>query len=402
MKKVFIWRNEVLPISETFIRSQAAALRNFEATFVGLKKVAGLSVPGDPILLTVDNSLQSKLKRAAFKQFGLAPGFLKRLERERPELIHAHFALDGSLAMQVSRELRIPLVVTLHGYDVTTTDAALSKDRDGLRYLKRRERLWEHASQFLCSCEYILNRAADAGFPRHKLEVLYSGHRLKEYTPPTEPRNPNLVLYVGRLVEKKGGPYLLKAVAKAAETCPEIELAIIGSGPLEESMRAEAAQLGIKCRFLGRLMDPEPGNTVHDWMRRARVFCAPSITASDGNTEGQPAVFVEAHALGLPAVSFQTAGIGEAVLHGETGLLAPEKNIDILAQYLVKFLSDQEFWNACSERGRSWVWERFDLDVLTEQLESVYRRTLSGSPKPEIARQSVGNKAASKPGVQIA
>ncbi|MGA2456132.1 MAG: glycosyltransferase [Terriglobales bacterium] len=384
MRKVLIYRNEVLPISETFIRSQADALQTFEARFVGLKKIPdGLPVHSNSILLTEDNSLISKVKRQIFKQFAIAPRFLRRLRQEKPDLIHAHFALDGVCAMRLADELHVPLIVTLHGYDVTIADAVLGQTREGRRYLKRREELWRKATKFLCSCKYIMNRAAATGFPKEKMEVLYSGHNLSKYSPAVEPRNRNLVLYVGRLVEKKGGPYLIRAVAKVAEVHPEVELVIIGGGPLLEPMQDLARELKINCRFLGKLMVPEPGNSVYDWMRRARVFCAPSITASDGNTEGQPAVFVEAHALGLPAVSFQTAGIGEAVLHGETGLLAPEKDVDTLAEYLLRFLRDDPFWQTCSERAQRWVWERFNLDVLTQQLQRVYVEALE--PRPHEA-----------------
>jgi len=385
MRKVLIYKNELLPISATFIQSQAAALHAFEARFVGLQKIPdGLPVHSKSVLLTEDNSFLSRIKREIFKRFTIAPQFLRRLRQEEPDLIHAHFAFDGVFAMRLADELRIPLVVTLHGYDVTITDVAFGRTREGRRYLKRRRELWKKTTKFLCSCEYIMNRAVAAGFPKEKMEVLYSGHNLRKYSPGAEPRNRNLVLYVGRLVEKKGCSYLLRAVAKIAAVHPDVELAIIGDGPLLESLKVLAKELKINCRFLGTLMHPEPGNSVHDWMRRARVFCVPSVTASDGNTEGQPAVFVEAHALGLPAVSYQTAGIGEAVLHGETGLLAPEKDVDSLAEYLLRFLRDDTFWQSCSERGKQWVWERFDLDVLTRQLERAYREALN-TPSPSEA-----------------
>ena len=147
---------------------------------------------------------------------------------------------------------------------------------------------------------------------------------------PPVPRNRNLIVYVGRLIEKKGCSYLIRAAQLAARNCPDLELAIIGDGPLRSELEALAKTSGVRCEFLGTLSDPELGNTVLDWLNRARIFCMPSVTASDGNTEGQPAVFVEAHALGVPAVSFDTAGIGEAALNGKTGLLVEEKNVEQL------------------------------------------------------------------------
>jgi glycosyltransferase involved in cell wall biosynthesis len=379
MKKVFVYRNELLPLSETFIRAQSSAVKAFDVRLVGLKVVSnGPPAGSNPLLLTTDNSFGSRLKRYLFMNTGVAPEFLKTLKAERPALVHSHFATDGAIALYVAEAAEVPLICTLHGYDVTTKDEYLAKTLVGRIYLRRREKLWERAAKFVPTSEYIGKRAVQAGFPAEKMEVLYSGLDLSKFEPRDSQRDPNLVLYVGRLVEKKGGPYLLKAVAKVAETRPEVELVVIGDGPLRESMEAEAKALGINCRFLGKLMNPEPGNSVHDWMRKARVFCGPSVEASDGNTEGVPFVFVESQALGLPSVSFDHAGIKEAVLHGETGLLAPERDLDTLSAYLLRMLEDDAFWEKCSARGMAWVRERFDLNVLTGQLESLYSTVIAG------------------------
>jgi glycosyltransferase involved in cell wall biosynthesis len=380
MRKILIYRNQLLPLSETFIFAQAGALRNFDVRFAGMMPITnGLPVQDRSILLTRHNTCFSKVARSLFMNYGFGPGFLDRLRAEKPDLIHAHFSIDSSIAIPIAEQLDVPLVCSLHGYDVTTRDPYLAGTQDGRIYLRRRERLWERVTKFIPTSQYIMHRAIASGFPAEKMEVVYSGLDLNKLKPGNEPRDPNLILYVGRLVEKKGGPYLLKAVAKVAKTCPEVKLVIIGDGPLREAMKAEAKELKINCSFLGKLMDPEPGNSVHDWMRRARVFCGPSVEASDGNTEGVPFVFVESHALGLPAVGFDHAGIKEAVLHGETGLLAPEKDIDSLAVYLVRMLTDDPFWEKCSQRAKRWVWERFDLKVLTTQLEALYSRALSST-----------------------
>jgi glycosyltransferase involved in cell wall biosynthesis len=381
MKKVFIYRNVLLPLSETFILAQTGALKNFDVKFIGMKPdMDGLPVRDRSIVLADGDSVVSKLKRGLFMNWGIGPAFLRRLEAEKPDLIHAHFSVDSTTAIAIADALDVPLICSLHGYDVTVKDEHFSKTRMGRLYLRRREQLWKKVARFVPTSQYIRDRAVAAGFPAEKMEVVYSGLDLRKFTFGNEPRNPNLILYVGRLIEKKGGPYLLKAVAKVAQVFPQVELAIIGDGPLRESMEKEAAALHLNCRFLGKLMHPEPGNSVHDWMRRARVFCGPSVEAADGNTEGVPFVFVESHALGLPAVSFEHAGIKEAVLHGQTGLLAPERDVDTLADYLIRMLTDEPFWQECSDRGKTWVWERFDLNVLTKQLETLYSSVIAAGP----------------------
>lgn len=380
MKKVLIYKHTVLPLSETFIVAQVGALKEFAARFVGMKPAAEtLAVRDRSILLTEDDSSLSALRRAVFVATGFAPGFFRRLRAEKAELVHAHFAVDGTVGMMIASTLKLPFVCTLHGYDITTHDEYFAKNAMGRFFLRRRKLLWKRAAKFLPTSQYIRDRAIAAGYPAEKMQVVYSGLDLRKFAPSDQPRDRNLILYVGRLVEKKGGPYLLKAAAKVAKRVPEVELAIIGDGPLRESMEAEARELGLNCRFLGRLMDPEPGNAVIDWMRRARVFCGPSVEASDGNCEGVPFVFVESHALGLPAVSFDHAGIKEAVLHGETGLLAPERDVETLADYLIRMLTDDVFWQKCSDRGKSWVWERFDINKSNDELEAIYRSVIGSA-----------------------
>jgi glycosyltransferase involved in cell wall biosynthesis len=379
---VVVYHNELLPYSATFIRTQAAAVKAFEMGFAGLfptrQTSLDLRLDFGPILFSRDHRTTSRIARNLFMRTGWGgKKFLKELEACHPALIHAHFALDASIALEVATDLGIPLITTLHGYDVTIHDEILSRSLEGRIYLGRRERLWERCSHFFSSCDYIRERALKRGFPASKLETLYSGHNLGNFDLPPVPRNRNLIVYVGRLVEKKGCSYLIRAAHLASRQCPDLEVAIIGDGPLKSELESLVKELGVRCTFLGRLSTPEPGNSVLDWLNKARVFCMPSVTASDGNTEGQPAVFVEAHALGVPAVSFDTAGIGEAVLNGETGILVPERDISRLADALLEMLTNDALWKRFSERARTWVAERFDIRNLNLQLENAYHRVLS-------------------------
>lgn len=378
---ILVYHNELLPFSATFIRTQASALQSYRGNFAGLFPTRRHSLPlnlsGPPVLLTRDHSSPSKLLRRVFKQYNLGGRkFLRSLAQLEPALIHAHFALDAVIALQIARELQIPLVTTLHGYDVTIRDEQLANDLDGRLYLRRRDDLCKHTSHFFTSCDYIQQRAAERGFPGDRMETLYSGHDLSKFNRPPIERHRHLIVYVGRLVEKKGCEYLIRAAAIAARQYPEIEIAIIGQGPLREQLEALAHELNVRANFLGPLLDPTPGNDVLDWLARARIFCMPSVTAADGNTEGQPAVFVEAHGMGTPAISFATAGIAEAVLPSETGLLVSEKDVPALAEALVTLLADDALWQRFSMRARSWAAERFDIRTLNHQLESAYDRVL--------------------------
>ncbi len=206
---IFVYHNELLPYSATFIRTQAAALRSFRVGFAGIfpTRRASLDLQLDlpPVLMTRDHRLISRIRRTGFIRRGLfGKHFLRELASYEPALIHAHFALDACTILEVAEELGIPLVVTLHCYDVTVRDDILARSQEGKVYLRRRERLWERTAHFFSSCDYIGRRAIERGAPASKLETLYSGHDFSRFAIPPVERDRNLIVYLGRLVEKKG------------------------------------------------------------------------------------------------------------------------------------------------------------------------------------------------------
>jgi glycosyltransferase involved in cell wall biosynthesis len=239
-------------------------------------------------------------------------------------------------------------------------------------YLRRRARLWRSTALFVCDSEFIKRKAVAQGFPEHKLIVHYIGVDRTKFKKLTPKRERALILFVGRLVEKKGCEYLIRAMRTISFHCAQPELVVIGDGPLRSQLERLAGELSVKCRFLGA----QTNEVTCEWMQRATVFCAPSVTARNGDSEGLGIVFAEAQAAGTPVVSFDHGGIPEVVRHQDTGLLAPERDEQTLAKYLLRFLNDDVFWNACSQRSITWIADRFDLKVQTERLESLFERVL--------------------------
>jgi colanic acid/amylovoran biosynthesis glycosyltransferase len=356
---VLIFKESLLPVSETFIEGQAGNLSSFVPRYIGLGRVApSLAVPSDSILLTSGRSASAQLRQKLYRRVGLAPRFHRHAASARASLIHAHFASGGRSALPLARQLHIPLVVTLHGSDVTRR----------IDFRQRYKDLWEEASLFVCVSEFIRRTAAAAGFPEEKLRVLYIGIDHGVFRLQQEAKDRDMVLFVGRLVEKKGCSFMLRAIAKVQQSHPSVKAIVIGDGPLRRSLEELAKQLNISCQFLGS----QTAAVVRQWLAASRMFCAPSVTASDGDSEGLGMVFAEAQAMGTPVVSFRHGGIPEVVLDGRTGLLAPECDSDTLALHILRFLEDEHFWRECVEHGVAWVRSQFDLKVQTRQLEEAY------------------------------
>jgi colanic acid/amylovoran biosynthesis glycosyltransferase len=373
---VLIYRSELLPPSETFVAAQAHALTRYSARFVGLRRVpAGLPVdPWESVLLTESDNLADKLRRRLFLTTGVAPSFMRALERLRPALIHAHFALDGAAALPLQKHLRVPLLVTLHGYDATTTEETLRHTIAGRIFLHRREELRERARFFICVSEHIHQQALERGVPESKIRTLPIGVDLNLFAPdPLQSRSRDpIVLFVGRLVEKKGCEYLIRAMALLENRHPDAKLLIVGDGPLLDPLRAQARVSLRQCTFLGS----QPPNVVRDLMVRASLIAAPSIVASNGDTEGLPITLCEAQAIGLPIVAFQGPGVSEAVVENETALLVRSRDERGLADAISTLLREPDLAARLACAGRRRAEALFSLERQTARLEDLYTEAL--------------------------
>ena len=373
---ILIYRDELLRPSETFIRQQAEALRRFTPYYVGAAVDPALPLPSDRVRLLHAGGPARRALDLAARALGLPPfGALRRVRPLAPQLLHAHFGPDGVAALPLARRLRIPLVVTFHGYDATTHDAFARRGPYRHRvYLRKRDALKLGASLFLAVSQFVKLRLLEQGFPPDRLLVHYTGVDLEAFRPALRTDKP-IVLFVARLVEKKGCEHLRRAMNLVKTTRPDAELVVIGEGPLRDPLERLAASMLPRYRFLGR-QEPEE---VRLWMNRAAVLSVPSLSAASGDTEGLGQAFLEAQATGLPVVSYTSGGVPEAVLSEKTGFLVPEGDWGGLAHHLLLLLDNHELRGRFGEAGRIWVEQAFDLRRQTDQLEGIYAGLLAGS-----------------------
>jgi glycosyltransferase involved in cell wall biosynthesis len=314
---------------------------------------------------------RSVLERRWMQVSGDTSRLADRVAPWKPRLIHAHFATDALLALPLARRLGVPLVVTLHGYDVMRTRGALlgSLRLSWARYAIWRRRVIEGGALFLAVSDALRRRAVAQGFPEARVRTHYLGTKLAPMPADAPPREPGLVLHVGRLVEKKGTALLLDAMAQV----PGGRLAVIGEGPLGEALRVQASKLGLDVEWLGRL----PHEEVRGWMRRATLLAVPSITARDGDAEGLPTVIAEAGAVGLPTVGSDHSGIPEAVVDGVTGFVVPEGDSVQLAARIAELLADPARAGAMGLAARARTEDLFDSGKQIERLEGYYDELLA-------------------------
>lgn len=378
-----IFRTQLLARSETFIRSQAEAMTKYRPFYVGWRRVDGLELPDEASWVANTGGFTGKWREARFRTLGPGVECLSRLQSLSPRLVHAHFGLDACAAMPLVKRLRLPLVVTFHGYDVTVNDQTMRQWRTGRHFLAHRAALANTGAIFIAVSQFIKKRLLELNFPESRIVVHYIGVDIRKFHPTANiPREP-LVLFVGRLVEKKGCSFLLNAMSQVRSRVPGARLTIVGDGPERAALEREAREHFPLAQFLGS----QPPEAVRSWMARASVFCVPSVTAKDGDSEGFGIVFVEAQACGTPAVSFSSGGIPEAIAHGDTGFLAQEHDIAGLAEYISLLLSNRDLWMRFSTAGRRRVETLFDLHKQTRLLEGFYDQ-LNQTPSQKGSKNS--------------
>jgi len=189
---------------------------------------------------------------------------------------------------------------------------------------------------------------------------LYNGLDLTRIQPdPSIRREPDLILAVGRLVEKKGFRYLVDACRLLQECGRSFRCLIVGKGPQQSILADQIGTLGLQDRVL--LLGAQSQEQVLELMKRAAVLVLPCVVTEAGDRDALPTVLLEALALGLPVISTALAGIPEIIEHGSTGLLVPPGDSRLLAKTIAEVLASPELRERLGRPGRSKAEEAFDI-----------------------------------------
>ena len=363
LSSVLVYRDTVGVRSESFIQRQYQAFKELTPLYVGTKR--GPLAPKDALMLAAPGPFGA-YSRAMFRQFGRIPTSLDRaIAKHRPGLIHAQFGLGGALALPIAERTGLPLVVTFHGGDATKDKHFARRALVPTIFQRRREKMAETAHTILCVSHFVRDTLIARGFPRAKLVTHYLGIDIPENTVLPPAGAGNTVLFVGRLVEKKGADTLIDAMARLGETAPNLELSVIGDGPARGDLERRAKAAGIKAQFHGW----QDEKKVRAAMRRALLLAVPSRAAEGGDSEGLPTVIMEAMALGVPVVATRHAGIPEIVSDRVTGMLVPESDPQALAQAILAVKTEPDLPNRLRGEAYADVRARFDAERQSALLE---------------------------------
>ena len=283
------------------------------------------------------------------------------------DIIHCQFGTQSYRGMAF-RQVNAPqakLITTFRGYDIS--GFLRQKGENAYRQLFRQ------GDFFLTNCDFFRDKAISIGCPPEKIKVNRSGLDCDRFT--YQPRCLSedgwiQIATTGRLVEKKGIEYVIRAVAKLIPTYPRLCYKIIGEGPLRSYFidLIQKLYLDKNVELMGWCNETE----IVETLRNTHIFVAPSVTAADGDRDAPINVLKEAMAIGLPVVSTYHGGIPELVEDGKSGFLVPERDAEALAEKLSYLIEHPELWTQMGKEGREFVLQHYNLERINDDLMNIY------------------------------
>lgn len=372
-RRVAIFCPTLLPRSATFIQRQAMAYRNYVPQFVGMRLEGDFANSNLPHTVIASRFKRNYLAEYIFMQTGISPFFKNKIRAQRPALIHGHFGESLPDILNLANALKIPSVITFHGRDATIDDDCAGPSIRWRRFLRNRPAYLQKVHSVIAVSDFIKAALLRLGADENKVVVIRNGIAAEDIKTGGFPRTRKIVA-VGRLVEKKGFIFLIEALSYLKQTSiGEIKLVIIGDGPLRAELEQAARRYNVDVTFAG-FKDP---SYVLREMSEATAVVVPSVTASNGDSEGLPTVILEAQACATPLVVTRHAGNLEAVVQNQSALVVDEKSATQLAEAINELCSKPEMVEFFGVQGRRHVLAHFSQRGTIEAIETLYERLIT-------------------------
>lgn len=307
----------------------------------------------------------------------LVPSFLvcqyitvrKILSTRKIDLIHAHWLIpQGWIASRFCKQFNLPYVVTSHGGDLFGLQANI--------LTKIKKQVAEDAAAMTVVSQAMKDYLAQISISPQRLDVIPMGVDLQQqFIPnPQIKRHSNELLFVGRLVPKKGLNFLLDALAILVYEHPELRLNIVGFGPEEAALKQQVTQLNLEknVNFLGARSQEQ----LPRMYQQATLFTAPFVRADNGDQEGLPVALMEAIGCGCPAVVGHVAGIEDLLGDDIQHIAVNPHHIQELASAILKALHEPELAGERALRIRQHALTLIDWDSVACAYDHILQESI--------------------------
>lgn len=379
MRRILYYTESFCNPSETFVYRIAHCFRDYQPVVFTHQRIHKSQYPdrGLPIVETphrrytrilrlskfIINSLSNSIPSSDL----LGKSQLNRLHQKYSySLIFAHFAPCGIRSLPSAQLLQLPLITMFHGCD-------LSNWLQFPFYRVKLHQLFNRGDAFVVATRYMKKKAIDLGCLEEKIHVIPYPVPILLKTPEekrSQNNRPVRFIHVGRLQEKKGILYSLRAFAKICSIYPDSDFVVIGEGPqrTEAERLSQELEIANKVHFLGSLLFDE----VKEELFKADIYVQHSITADDGDTEGFGVSLAEASSSFLPVVATRHNGFPEVILNEKTGFLVPERDIEAMVQGMKRLVESPQLRAQFGRAGHAFVKGRFSNDSVSRAYKSFF------------------------------
>jgi len=303
----------------------------------------------------------------------IVKGIVSILEGNRIDILHTHGGVAGFYGRWAARKCRTPVIVhTLHGihylhyrnfllkHFFVLLERYFSRFANAVIFVSEADR--KKGKKFKLASEekmYTIKNGIDVAAFRAENMMNIRADKIRELG--LESFQP-IVGTVARLHRQKGIPFLLRATKRISKVFPRIKILIIGGGPLDKKLERLTNRLGVKewVWFMGERKDAAELLFLLD------VFVLPSLW------EGLPYVLMEASALGKPIVATDVDGVREVIENRKTGILAPARNPEKLAEAVIGLLRNKDFASQIGESAKESIPPKFSLARMAEETQNLY------------------------------
>lgn len=286
------------------------------------------------------------------------------------DIIHVQWPIPNGLgALFLKKIYGVPYINTIHGEEVY-----LSKRYHTLFALRW---LVNNSAKTITNSSATRDSCLEAGLEKEKLDITPFGVDTEFFRPLEILKRDNVfqILSVGYLIERKGFEYLINAFQDVLKEQKNVQLTIVGSGPLEKKLKKLIKVLRIQnnVKIIKNISDDKLLRLYNS----SDLFVLPSIVDSQGNTEGLGVVLLEAMACKLPVIGSNIGGIPDIIQDGETGLLVTEKDISELSRAILDIIEDEKLRKKLSIKGYDSVQEKFSWEKISKSYLNIYIATSS-------------------------
>ncbi|MEY3221024.1 MAG: hypothetical protein RIT27_2381 [Pseudomonadota bacterium] len=323
--------------------------------------------------LAYNGGILANLKRNIGLYF-LIPFFLigesialyKLLKEKNFAVIHAHWIIpQGLIAVLITRLMKrkVPILCTSHGGDLYGLNN---------RFLKKlKSYVLNKVDKITVVSQAMKQEVLNLGISEDKIQVISMGVDLQQTFVPNNQiqKAKESILFVGRLVEKKGVNYLLEAFAKIIEKYPHAKLNIVGTGTEEQTLKQQAKTLDIEryVSFLGAIENSQ----LPVLYQQTELVVFPSVIGKDGDREGFGLVLVEALGCECAIIATDLLAMQDILTHGENALIVPQKNVEQLANKLDELLNNTPLQKTLGKNGRAFVLINYDWKIIANRYDEL-------------------------------